>query len=218
MVGGKFTWSNNQNNPTLVKLDRVLISREWEFLFPSVTSYKKPREVSDHSPIILTTVTNAPVKKLEFRFELTWLKQPDFLPNVERIWNEPTRDSNFLDKVQFKLKKIKKFFKGWGFNLAGNRKKRKGEIHDELARLEMLEETSDLNEHKKELKCSLGVELLEILEEEELYWFKRCHETWLLKADSNTEIFHRVANGHKRKNTVIPYRMVRTPSQIMKNS
>jgi hypothetical protein len=27
--GGKYTWSNNQVNPTLEKLDRVLITREW---------------------------------------------------------------------------------------------------------------------------------------------------------------------------------------------
>jgi hypothetical protein len=27
--GGKYTWSNNQCNPTLKNLDRVSISREW---------------------------------------------------------------------------------------------------------------------------------------------------------------------------------------------
>jgi hypothetical protein len=32
--GHKFTWSNGQNNPTLVKLDRALCSIDWEYLFP----------------------------------------------------------------------------------------------------------------------------------------------------------------------------------------
>jgi hypothetical protein len=32
--GRKFTWSNQQNQPTLVKLDRVLCSIDWEELFP----------------------------------------------------------------------------------------------------------------------------------------------------------------------------------------
>jgi len=36
-----------------------------------------------------------------------------------------------------------------------------------------------------------------------LYWFKRSHEKWLLEGDSNTEYFHRVANGRKRKNTIL---------------
>lgn len=34
MSGGLFTWSNNQEYPTLEKLDRVLMTKEWEDLFP----------------------------------------------------------------------------------------------------------------------------------------------------------------------------------------
>ena len=45
--------------------------------------------------------------------------------------------------------------------------------------------------------------ILEILEEEELYWLRRSHQNWLLKGDNNTDFFHRVANGRKRKNTII---------------
>jgi hypothetical protein len=36
----------------------------------------------------------------------------------------------------FKLKKVKKFLKGWGYNLAGNRKKRKKEIENLILELE----------------------------------------------------------------------------------
>ena len=42
-----------------------------------------------------------------------------------------------------------------------------------------------------------------MLEEEELYWYKRAHEKWLHKGDNNTDYFHRIANGRKRKNTII---------------
>ena len=34
LSGGKYTWSNNRKNPTLEKLDRVLISSSWENEFP----------------------------------------------------------------------------------------------------------------------------------------------------------------------------------------
>ena len=40
MGGGKYTWSNHQRHPTLEKLDRVLMSFEWEDLFPLVTVRK----------------------------------------------------------------------------------------------------------------------------------------------------------------------------------
>jgi hypothetical protein len=51
-------------------------------------------------------------------------------------------------------------------------------------------------------EIELNVELLKILEEEGLYWFRKSHETWLLKEDLNIGFFHRVANGRKRKHTV----------------
>jgi hypothetical protein len=51
-------------------------------------------------------------------------------------------------------------------------------------------------------KNELKAELIKILDNEELYWYKRCHENWLLKGDNNTEFFHRVANGRKRKQSI----------------
>jgi exonuclease III len=51
--GGRFTWSNNQCDPTLEKLDRVLINAEWEKVFPLTNLKKNPREMSDHNPLIL---------------------------------------------------------------------------------------------------------------------------------------------------------------------
>jgi hypothetical protein len=33
--GRKYTWSNQQSQPTLVKLDRVLCSIDWEEMFPN---------------------------------------------------------------------------------------------------------------------------------------------------------------------------------------
>jgi hypothetical protein len=40
---------------------------------------------------------------------------------------------------------------------------------------------------------------MQIYEEEELYWFSRSSEKWLLEGDNNTAYFHRVANGRRRK-------------------
>jgi hypothetical protein len=51
-------------------------------------------------------------------------------------------------------------------------------------------------------RVNITGELMKILEEEELYWYKRAHEKWLYEGDGNTEFFHRVANGRKRKNTI----------------
>lgn len=46
LSGGKFTWSNNRENPTLEKLDRILISSSWENEFPLCNLRKIPRYMS----------------------------------------------------------------------------------------------------------------------------------------------------------------------------
>ena len=116
MTGGRFTLSNNQEFPTLEKLDRDLDHKSWESIFPTALVYKLPRELSDHNPLILTTQSNVPITKLSFKFELTWLKDPNFLPTVQKLWNKPCFAKTPLDRVQAKLKRFRQHFKGWGFN------------------------------------------------------------------------------------------------------
>jgi endonuclease/exonuclease/phosphatase family metal-dependent hydrolase len=55
MNGGLFTWSNNQEPPVLEKLDRILVTKEWEDLFPRAIVTKLPREISDQNPLIIST-------------------------------------------------------------------------------------------------------------------------------------------------------------------
>jgi mannosylglycoprotein endo-beta-mannosidase len=52
-------------------------------------------------------------------------------------------------------------------------------------------------------KSEIYVELWNIYANEELLWYQKSHEKWLLEGDSNTSYFHRVANGRKRKNTML---------------
>jgi hypothetical protein len=141
MSGDFFTWSNNQLDPTLEKLDRILVTKDWEGLFPTALVQKKLRELSDHNPLILSSDSVSSWGNREFRFEVSWLGQVEFLPKVNEIWLAPTRDNVALDRVQFKLKKMKIFLKGWGYNLAGSRKKRKLEIEKLIKELEDQEES-----------------------------------------------------------------------------
>jgi hypothetical protein len=138
------------------------------------------------------------VKHLRFRFKLSWVNNPDFIQKVAEIWNKPCHAEPAFYRIQNKLKKFKKYFKGWGFNRQGE----KQEMQEELWELEHMEEDNILNAAQYMRKSDLQCESMRLLEEEELYWYKRSHEQWLLKGDNNTEFFHRIANGRKRKNTI----------------
>lgn len=72
-----------------------------------------------------------------------------------------------------------------------------------MAVLEAIEEEDGLSVDQIDRKTWLLIENLKSLEQEELYWYERSHETWLLKGDNNTSYFHKCANGRKRKNSII---------------
>jgi hypothetical protein len=55
MSGSMYTWSNKQKCPTLKKLDRILMSPDWELLFPLVVK-KLVKDQPDHSPLLLNRV------------------------------------------------------------------------------------------------------------------------------------------------------------------
>jgi hypothetical protein len=74
-------------------------------------------------------------------------------------------------------------------------------MSQELVELEQKEEEGNISLNQVERKVQLHALLLPMHEEEELYWFKRAPEKWLHEGDNNTEYFHRIANGRKRKNS-----------------
>ena len=69
--------------------------------------------------------------------------------------------------------------------------------------MELLEEEFVLSWEQIQKKVQLQSAILRSLEEEELYWFKRSREKWLHEGDSNTEYFHRIANGRRRKKNIV---------------
>ena len=203
MWGGLYTWSNNQKDPTLEKLDRVLMSPEWEDMFPLVFVQKIVRELSDHNVLIVDSNDNKKkIKEKKFRFDINWLKNPDFLPLVRKIWEKPVRGNDSIDTFNIKIKRIKKFFKGWGSNLFGHNKKRKQELKNELQQMETLEELVGLSPEEQHMRFQIQVELYNLYTEEESYWYQKAHGNWLLEGDLNTAYFHWIANGRRRKKSV----------------
>ncbi len=62
-----FTWSNMQDRPTLVKLDRFLISTKWDQAFFLSKVLAAPRITSDHSLTHLTTSDVIPRRMFKSR-------------------------------------------------------------------------------------------------------------------------------------------------------
>lgn len=59
-------------NPTFEKLDRVLASTEWEQHFPRALVVALTREISDHTPLLLSSEEDRVVKNNLYS-SLNWL-------------------------------------------------------------------------------------------------------------------------------------------------
>jgi hypothetical protein len=92
MSGHKFTWANSRRVPTYERLDRVLVSTEWEQNYPLATVEALNREISDHTPLLLSTGEKAiPKRQAPFKFDLGWLLREGFFEMVSEVWNKETR-------------------------------------------------------------------------------------------------------------------------------
>jgi hypothetical protein len=85
MSGRQYTWANSRQTSTFEKLDRILVSMEWEEKYPTTMVIAMSREISDHTPLLLnsrdnTMQSNPPM----FKFELGWLLRDGFSNMVKQ--------------------------------------------------------------------------------------------------------------------------------------
>ena len=98
-MGRQYTWANSLQNPTFEKLDRVLMTTEWEFKYSLVTVHALDRGVPDHAPLLLDTgePSYRGIAK-QFKMELSWLAREDFWHRVTEIRNKPIHGRNLVQR------------------------------------------------------------------------------------------------------------------------
>lgn len=84
--GRRFTWSNEQTPPTLVHLDRVLCTSDWEDYHGECHLTCLASVVSDHCPLLLDC-SPMPTARRRFRFEAFWPSRDGFQDTVTTAWS-----------------------------------------------------------------------------------------------------------------------------------
>jgi hypothetical protein len=85
MHGRLFTWSNERQTPTMSKLDRALVSIDWQIMYPDSLLQALSSSISDHTPLHLSLNACHRTKK-RFKFEMFWLKLDGFDDVVKEGW------------------------------------------------------------------------------------------------------------------------------------
>uniref|UniRef100_J3NFF4 CCHC-type domain-containing protein n=1 Tax=Oryza brachyantha TaxID=4533 RepID=J3NFF4_ORYBR len=133
-----------------------------------------------------------------FRFEPAWFLVDGF---KELLSNKmiPRDGEYILSHWNKMLALLRKFLRGWSANNTRVQKQAKRAYIDQLEKLDELDEGEGLSHDQWKERYEIEESLERLYEAEESAWMKISGEQWILEGDRNTDFFHAVANGRKRK-------------------
>lgn len=152
-------------------IDRVLVSADWEQLFPLTTVNSPLRVGSDHSPLVVDTGDNAKVRSNVFRLESAWLNDNNFKKFVIKKW--PMRqNARVLDYWQDSIRTLSKSVRRRGANLGAEKRKTKEGLLKQLEEIDGKAEQLPLTPEEWRNRYIIEEESEQIDADEELFWPK----------------------------------------------
>ena len=101
-----------------------------------------------------------------------------------------------------KFKALKKDLKCWNKHVFGDVHFRKKCLLSKLLDLDMREGMQVLTTADKARKIKIKAEIESLASLEEISWMQKSRALFLKKGDNNTRFFHKLANSHRRANTM----------------
>ena len=201
LQGGPFTWRGGLNNQRMSRLDRFLVTADWEIQFSNVTQSILPRPVSDHCPVMLDSdgIKSGPSP---FRFENMWLKLAGFKDILRDWWQSLHFSGSYSFILASKLKALKGILKAWNIEFFGRVDLKKNEALNRISFWDDVEKDKVLSLEEAEKREKAREDFKEWVDLEEVSWRQKSREIWLKEGDRNTGFFHRMANSHRRRNSI----------------
>lgn len=187
LIGCRYMWSNEREAPTLVKLDRVLCTPDWDMLFPDCLQ-SHATEMLDHCPRILGFRDGVKGKR-RFHFESFWPQLPGFHEAVAASWEETVDAPCPLERFSFKLKRLSRALQSWSHRQVGHIKKQLQLAKEILHRLEIAQDSRCLSPDEKWLRGELKRQCLGLASLEQTMARLRSRNSWLQEGDANTSFF-----------------------------
>ncbi|CAN1159582.1 Transposon TX1 uncharacterized 149 kDa protein [Linum perenne] len=191
--GDPFTWYNGQrgSNEIKVRLDRGLANPAWRLLFDKALIFHEGKIGSNHRPLRLNFQGHRNNTKCPFRFDASWLSDPECSEIVLNNYNTTTACDDFLKVSSTDLRRWAKARNPYQQLRVDKIKRRMEEICTLVRSDNIIQE-----------ECSLLQELDDIWRNEEIRWKQRSNIKWLAAGDRNTLFFHTSVIHRRQRNKI----------------
>jgi exonuclease III len=154
LLGRKFTWSNERESPTLVRLDQVFTTNGWDQLFSDCVLQSSASTTSGHCPLLLG-LHEFTLGKRRFHFESFWPWLEGFLQEVARSWQQLVDVVCPLQVLADKFKMLSCHLQAWSQCKVGNIKEQLRFAKEILHQLEIAQDSRVLSPQEDWLQCQL---------------------------------------------------------------
>lgn len=199
MIGATYTWTNNQIQSIRSRIDRFLLSPDWENHFPNVVQQALARPCSDHSPIALICdgMKGGPSP---FRCE-TWYAHPDFLNFIQNTWWSFSVTGSAGYVMCKKLQLLKPKLSLWAKQHFGDLDRNLEEIENVFVHLDEEEDLHNgLSENQWNVRLQARQDYCNLSIAKAEKWRSRSRVNHVLHYENNTKYFHRLASDRRRRN------------------
>jgi hypothetical protein len=143
MHGRTYTWSNERERATLTRIDRVLVSVDWDLQHFEAVLQGLSSSISDHAPLHLAL--NAAFRpKRRFRFENSWLKLDGFDEAVKEAWVCDPAIVDPFRRLDALFRSAAEHLQSWGQKRVGNIKLNIAIANTLILRLDVAQERRTL--------------------------------------------------------------------------
>jgi hypothetical protein len=194
--GQCFTWSNERDNPTLMRLDRVLISVDWDEKFPNAHLRGLGTDASDHCALMLQ-INVGQMSKDRFHFELYWPKFDDYDDVISQAWQRPNTLTDPLARLDSMQRAMVRELQRWS---ASRIEENKGQLlmaRELILQLDTAQERHQLSEDEAGLRRRMKLRCLGLSSLECTMARQRVRIRQLSEGDANIAYFHLSSCGSR---------------------